>query len=152
MCWSDEVFQIVRNVEEIIINNLNYAKGEDRYMFLRALKNLKSATTIPVLLKTIANGSPKEGVLAFKALKAMGVSLWDSTVLKAAKRTFLQHDRKHDSSSRTLAVDMLLESQPSDEVIWDLLHYLKLNDSSFEVKQYVMQRLQMLADEDPNLQ
>jgi microsomal triglyceride transfer protein large subunit len=140
--------KIVRNVEEIIINSLNYAKGEDRYMFLRALKNLKSATTIPVLLKTIANGSSKEGVLAFKALKAMGVSLWDSTVLKAAKRTFLQHDRKHDSSSRTLAVDMLLESQPSDEVIWDLLHYLKLNDSSFEVKQYVMQRLQMLADED----
>lgn len=127
---------------------MNYAKGEDRFKFLRALKNLKSPSTVPLLLKTIEQGSFKEGVLAFKALKSFGPSLWNSDVFRIARKSFLQLDRKYDSSSRTLAIDILLESQPSDNLLEDFLQYLKINDSSVEVKQYVMQRLQMLAEED----
>ncbi|KAJ3658869.1 hypothetical protein Zmor_010585 [Zophobas morio] len=142
--------KIIGSAQEVIVNNLNYAKGESRYAFLRALKNLKSPTTVPLLLQTIKDGSFKEGVLAFKALRSMDPSLWDAEVLKTARRTFLQLDKKYDSSSRTQAIDILLESQPSNNVLQDMLHYLKVNDSSVEVKQYVMQRLQMLADEDPS--
>ncbi|RZC38190.1 microsomal triglyceride transfer protein large subunit [Asbolus verrucosus] len=142
--------KIIRNVEEIIVNGLNYAKNENRHIFLRALKNLKSKTTIPLLLKIIKTGTPKEAVLAFKALKSMNPKLWDKEVLKSARLAFLQLDQKYDSSSRTLAIDMLLESKPSDDVLRDLVYYLKTNDSSFEVKQYVIQRLQMFAEEDEN--
>ncbi|EFA08014.1 microsomal triacylglycerol transfer protein [Tribolium castaneum] len=142
--------KIVRSVEEIIVNNLNYAKGEDRFKFLRALKNLKSVTTVPLLVKIIEEGTFKEGVLAFKAIKALGPSRWTPDIFRIARKTFLQLDRKYDTSARTLAADILLEAQPGDSLLKDFLHYLKTNDSSVEVKQYVMQRLQMLADEDRN--
>ncbi|XP_044272344.1 microsomal triglyceride transfer protein large subunit [Tribolium madens] len=147
---NPEERKIVRSVEEIIVNNLNYAKGEDRFKFLRALKNLKSVTTIPLLVKIIEEGTFREGVLAFKAIKSLGPSLWTADIYRVARKTFLQLDRKYDTSARTIAADILLEAQPSDSLLKDFLYYLKINDSSVEVKQYVMQRLQMLSDEDQN--
>ncbi|KAJ8943235.1 hypothetical protein NQ318_009926 [Aromia moschata] len=141
---------LIKSVEELIINNLEYAKDEERFVFFRALRNLHSPLTVPLLLKYIKDGTQKEGVLSWKAIRSFDSKLWNADVLKAAEKSFLQLDRKYDSSSRTLAADILIESQPSDGLLEDLLNFLLSNDPAFEIKQYVYQRIKMRADEDPS--
>lgn len=136
-------------MEETILNNLDYAKGEERYQFFRALNNLKSERTLPTLVNYIKYGSPKEGYLSWKAIRALDKSFWNKSVLKAAEKTFFQLDKKHDTSSRTISADIILLSNPSDEIIKKLLEYLYSKDPAFEIKQYVLQTLKMLADESP---
>lgn len=122
------------------------SKGEDRHLFLRALKNLRSETTIDSLLVVTKKGSPKEEVLAWKALRALEPVMWNQELLKSARRTFFQLDKKHDSSSRTLAMDILLQSSPSDELLASVFQFLNSNCRSYEVKQYVYQTLKMMMD------
>ncbi|XP_019876158.1 microsomal triacylglycerol transfer protein [Aethina tumida] len=141
--------KVLRDVEETILNNLDYAKGEERYQFFRALNNLKSERTLPTLVNYIKYGSPKEGYLSWKAIRALDKSFWNKSVLKAAEKTFFQLDKKHDTSSRTISADIILLSNPSDEIIKKLLEYLYSKDPAFEIKQYVLQTLKMLADESP---
>nr|CAI5840522.1 unnamed protein product [Callosobruchus analis] len=143
--------KIIRDVEETILNNLDYAKGEDKMVFFRALKNLHSPRSIPVLLNYIKSGTQKEGVLAWKAISAFDSKLWDDSIQSAAVKAFFQLDRKYDSSSRTLAADILIESQPSDRLLEDMMNFLIRNDSAYEVKQYTYQKIRMLADEDDKI-
>ncbi|CAG9832555.1 unnamed protein product [Diabrotica balteata] len=145
---NDIRFSLVRDVEETILNDLDYAKDEDKFKYFRALKNLKSQSTIPTLLKYIKSGTQKEGVLAWNAIKSFGSSFWNEEVLKSADKSFFQLDRKYDSSSRTIAGDILLESQPSDEVLTNLLNFLTTNDTAYEVKQYIYQRIKMISESD----
>ncbi|XP_057665550.1 microsomal triacylglycerol transfer protein [Diorhabda carinulata] len=145
---SEYKFNLIRDVEETIINNLDYAKNEDKHKYFRALKNLKSPTTTPILLEYIKKGTQKEGVLAWKAIKAFGSTLWDKEVLMAAKQAFFQLNKRYDTSSRTIAVDILLESQPSDELLVDILNFLISKDPAYEIKQYVYQRIKMLTESD----
>ncbi|CAH1977992.1 unnamed protein product [Acanthoscelides obtectus] len=140
--------KIIRDIEETILNNLDYAKGENKFVFFRALKNLHSPSTITVLLNYVTNGTQKEGVLAWKAIKAFGPDLWDERIQSAAVKAFFQLDRKYDSSSRTLAADILIESQPNDRLLEDILNFLIGTDPAYEVKQYANRKIGMLADED----
>ncbi|XP_018566345.1 microsomal triglyceride transfer protein large subunit [Anoplophora glabripennis] len=142
--------KLVQEVEQLIINNLEYTTDTARYVFFRALKNLQSESTIPLLLRYIQNGTLKEGVLSFKALKSFDPKLWNSDILRVAERSFFQLDRKYDSSSRTLAADILIESNPSDDLLENLMYFLSSNDPAFEVRQYVFQRIKMIADENPH--
>ncbi|KAJ8915951.1 hypothetical protein NQ315_016627 [Exocentrus adspersus] len=141
--------KLVKEVEQLIIEELEKAKGEDRYVFFQALKNLQSESSIPHLLKYISNGALKEGALAFKALKSFRPTLWNKDVLKVAEKAFFQLDRKYDSSSRTIAADMLIEADPSDRLLKDLLNFLLSPDAAFEVKQHLFQRIRMVADGNP---
>lgn len=140
----------MQEVEQLIVNNLDYVEDAARSAFFRALKNLQSESSIPLLLKYIRTGTMKEGVLAFKALKSFDPKLWNGEVLKAAEKSLFQLDRKYDSSSRTLAADILIESNPNDELLERLLDFLVSNDPAFEIKQYVFQRIKMIAEEDPD--
>lgn len=134
-------------MEEAILNNLDVTKGkEESYIYLRALRNLRSETTIDTLLTIIKKGSLKEGVLAWKAIRAMEPNKWNERVIKSAYKTFFQLDKKHDSSSRTLALDILIESSPSDDVLEEILYFLTSNDKAYEVKQYVLQTMRMKSD------
>lgn len=136
-----------RNIEETIINELDSAKEKDRSNLLHALYNLKSQTTIPTLIK-IAQTSPiKEAVHAWKALYTLPKQFINKEILQTAYKTFLQLDKQHDSSSRTLAADILLENKPSDDVLDAVIRFLTVKDRAFEVKQYVLQRIRMLMEE-----
>nr|XP_023016932.1 microsomal triglyceride transfer protein [Leptinotarsa decemlineata] len=137
---------IIRDVEETILANLEYAKGEEKFMYFRALKNLKSPTTVPILLNYIRNGTSKEGVLSWKALQSFDATLWNEEVLTAAKKTFFQLDRRHDSSSRTFAADILLATKPSDDLLKDMLEFLLTRDPVYEIKQYIFQKIKLIAD------
>lgn len=117
-------------------------------MYFRALKNLQSPKTIPILLKYIQKGTQKEGVLAWKALRSFPPTMWDETILKSASKACFQLDRAYDSSSRALAVDVLLDSKPSDNLLDDLLHFVASNDTAYEIKQYTFQKIKLKSDKD----
>lgn len=68
--------------------------------------------------------------------------------IKSCKKSFFQLDRRYDSSSRTLTADILIELQPTDQLLEDLLNFLLFNDTAFEIKQYVFQGIKMIADDD----
>lgn len=137
-----------RVVEESIMNELSAATGEEKIMFLRALKNLRSPTTIDLLLAIVKKGTLKEGVYAWKAILAQDPLNFNENVFKTAYRTLYQIDKKYDSSARTLAADALLEANPSEETITNLLKHLGSEDKAFEIKQYILQRVKMLAEQD----
>lgn len=117
-------------------------------MYIRALKNLQSPKTIPILLKYIQKGTQKEGVLAWKALRSFPPTMWDDTILKSANKACFQLDRAYDSSSRALAVDILLDSKPSDNLLEDLLNFVASNDTAYEIRQYTLQKIKLKSDKD----
>ncbi|XP_045476215.1 microsomal triglyceride transfer protein large subunit [Harmonia axyridis] len=137
--------------EKLVLEKLRAAKDEESYPYLRALKNLQSPSTIPDLLKKIRQGSTKEGALAWKALISFDKKHWTPEVQKAARKTFLQLDRKHDSSSRSIASEILLESKPTDSTLKEIINHLASNDTAYEIKQYALQKIRMLSEDDPEL-
>lgn len=134
-------------MEETLLDNLEATKGtQDSHIYLRALRNLRSATTIESLLNVIKNGTAKESVLGWKAIKEIGKNNWNKRVLKEAYKMFFQLDKKQDSSARTLALDVLMEADPSDELLKEFLYFLMSSCQSYEVKQYLLQTMKMLSD------
>ncbi|KAK9887789.1 hypothetical protein WA026_000102 [Henosepilachna vigintioctopunctata] len=144
--------EVSQKIERYILEKLRESKGETSFPYLRAIKNLKSQTTIPDLLKKIKEGTLKEGVFAWKALKAFGKDNWTTEVKSVARKSFLQLDRKYDTSSRTIASEILLQSNPDDKTLNEMIYYLASNDTATEVKQYVLQTIRMLAEDDPQLE
>ncbi|KAL3273196.1 hypothetical protein HHI36_014651 [Cryptolaemus montrouzieri] len=144
--------KVTQKLEKLILEKLRNSKSEESFPYLRALKNLKSPTTIPDLLKKIKEGTSKEGVLAWKALKVFDRKNWNGDVLKAARKAFLQLDRKYDSSSRTIASEILLESKPNDDTLREIIFHIATNDTSYEVRQYALQKIRMLSENDLELQ
>lgn len=112
------------------------------------MRNLKSESTVPVLLEYIKKGTQKEGVLAWRAIKDLDSSSTNKDILTAAEKTFFQLDRRHDTSSRTIAADIILQSSLNNELLTKLLNFLTSNDPAYEIKQYLFQRIKMLAESD----
>lgn len=136
-------------VEETIVNELSgSANSDERAFLLRALKNLRSPSTLDVLLDVVKKGTPKEGASAWRAILAQNFSELNEKVYKAAYKTFYQLDKKYDSSARASAADVLLRMESSEIALHNLLEHLKSTDKAFEIKQYLLQRIRMLANED----
>lgn len=137
-------------MKEIIYNGIeNCDKKPCQYYFIRALKNLKSDETINKLLQLALNAKDgKSSVVAMKALTSFPASSYDQKVIETSKKIFFQLPKKFDSSARTLALDILLETKPDEELIKNLLLYLLSNDKSFEIKKYLVQKMNMLAEKD----
>ncbi|XP_076264767.1 microsomal triacylglycerol transfer protein isoform X1 [Rhynchophorus ferrugineus] len=146
-----ETSKVLRNVEETILNGLDYAKDEDRYVFFNALKNLQSPSTIPNILAYIQNGTLKEETLAWRAIKSFNKQYWDNKILKQAEKTLFQLDKKHDTSSRTLAVDIILGAGTNEATLEHLLNFIAGKEKKYEIKQYVFQSIKMLSDRNTKL-
>lgn len=142
---------LVKDVVNSITRELEMCKDEYCKMkYLRALKNLKLPETIPVLINHALNGKPKISVEAMKGIRSFEPVFWNGNVIDLAQRVYFQAGRKYDSSSRTLALDILLESNPSREILQDLLLSLVHHDSSYEVKQYLVQRVKQISEKNEN--
>lgn len=137
---------MLNNLQESLTNGLESSNAEERIVYLRAFQSLKSKTAIPILLKVIQTGTSREGVFAWRAIRSMELENWTDDVVKAAYKTFYQLGKKHDSSSRTIALDVILESKPNDDNLKEILYFLISNDSAFEIKQYTLQMLIMMSD------
>lgn len=121
-------------------------------MYLRAFKNLNHELTLPILMDYALNASRKSSVAAMKAVRALPARKWNKAVQKVAYKIYFQLGRRYDSSARTLALDILLESKDlNEEMLKHLLISLTSKDPVYEVKQYLLQRLYQIADKDPGL-
>lgn len=128
---------------------LDTCSGEDcKLKFLRALRNLKSKTAIPTLLSHALSTNKAISVAAWQALAALPREAVTNELKAAAHKVFYQIGPRRDSSARTIALDIILESDPSEEILCDLVKYLNSNDSVYEVRKYLSQRLEQIAERD----
>lgn len=129
---------------------LDTCTGDDcRLKFLRGLKNLQSKNSISILIYYINKGTKSTSIVAWQALGSMDNKFITDKIKNLAKRTFYQiGGSKKDSTIRTLAADIILNNNPSIEELKEFLEYLIQHDDMYEVKKYISQRLEQLADKD----
>lgn len=113
--------------------------------YLRAFRNLVSPDSVSLLLTHAVNGTRKTTVAAMKALVELPKKAWDREVIQACETIFLQIGRRYDSSARTLALDIILEGEPSTNQLEEIVLYLTKPDPAYEVKQYLLQRLRQIS-------
>jgi microsomal triglyceride transfer protein large subunit len=140
--------------DEVVIKFRNFLldsieKCEDdscKLIFIRGLQNLRSIDTIDKLMEWSLRENYQISVASMKALSA-----FKSSELIADKKNFQnilsQRFRKYDSSARTIAIDILMKMHPiTTEDISEYIELLKNNDPAYEVKQYLLQQMKMLAE------
>lgn len=129
---------------------LETCTGEEcKLKFLRALRNLRSPAAIPTLLVYALSDSKTISVTAWRALRTLPRKAVTDELKSAAHRVFYQIGvSRRDSSARTIALDIILENEPSQEVLRDFVKYLSSNDPAYEVRKYLSQRLQQIAERD----
>ncbi|XP_012263474.2 microsomal triacylglycerol transfer protein [Athalia rosae] len=141
---------VVKNARVSLETGLETCSGEEcKLRFLRALRNLRSKAAIPKLLEYAVNGTKATSVAAWRALGNLRRDHLTREVRTAAKKIFFQiGGPKRDSSARTLALDIILETKPSTEELQHLVEYLAHPDPAYEVRRYLSQRLDQLAEKD----
>lgn len=82
-----------------------------------------------------------------KTIKTFGPSSWNSRVLKYCNRIFFQLVKEHDSSTRTIALNILLESNPDYDLLKHVIKWLMVSDEGYEVKQYTLELLKEMANQ-----
>ncbi|XP_032666474.1 microsomal triglyceride transfer protein isoform X2 [Odontomachus brunneus] len=129
---------------------LSVCTGDEcKLKFLRALRNLKSPDATPTLLEYAFSDNRAISVAAWRALAALPRQSVSDELKNAALRMFYQiGGPRRDSSARTLALDIILESEPSEEVLRDLVHYLGGRDPAYEVYKYLSQRMTQIAEKN----
>jgi microsomal triglyceride transfer protein large subunit len=85
-------------------------------------------------------------VAAMKALRTFPSNFWTSEMKHQFEDIFYQKAKKFDTSARTIALDILLEMKPETGDIVRFLDFLKSSDRTYEVKQYLVQKLKMHAE------
>ena len=130
---------------------LDSCTGEEcQLKFLRALKNLESKAAVPALLNFALNGSKATSAVAWQALGALPKQHLREEVRTAALRTFYQiGGPRRDSTVRTLALNLILENEPSVDDLQGFAQYLASQDPMYEVRKYLSQRLEQLAEKNP---
>lgn len=145
-------FAIIEKARISLELGLDTCSGEDcKLKFLRALRNLKSPMAIPTLLSHALSTNKAISVAAWRALAALPSEAVTDELKAAARRVFYQIGPRRDSSVRTIALNMILESNPSEDILCDLVKYLNSNDSAYEVRKYLDQRLEQIAERNERL-
>ncbi|XP_015513118.2 microsomal triacylglycerol transfer protein [Neodiprion lecontei] len=141
---------IIENARVSLETGLDTCTGEEcKLRFLRALRNLRSKAAIPTLLNYALNGTKATSVVAWRALGNLQREHINLEVRTAAKRVFYQlGGPRKDSSARTLALDIILETKPTKDELQGLVEYLANQDPAYEVRRYLSQRLDQLAEKD----
>lgn len=81
-----------------------------------------------------------------KTIKMFGPDLWDSRVLKYCNRIFFQLFKEQDSSTRTIALAILLESNPDYDLLKHVVEWLAAPGEGYEIKQYALELLKEMAN------
>ena len=140
-------FSVTEKVKDSLELGLDSCTDEPcKVKFLRALGNLGTKSVIYTLLR-YTNSTKAMSIVAWKGLGSFPTIYITDEIKDIAIKTFLQlNGQKIDSSVRTLALNVILENNPSIEDLQELLLYLTNQDPKYEVKKYLLQRLQQLAD------
>uniref|UniRef100_A0A1Q3FP29 Putative microsomal triglyceride transfer protein n=1 Tax=Culex tarsalis TaxID=7177 RepID=A0A1Q3FP29_CULTA len=141
---------LVDKVKDFLLQQLTKCtKDQCKQKFIRGLHNLKSPKTLDTLTKLALEGTAKISVAAMKALRSFSVFLWNDDFKAIFEEIFFQVSKKYDSSARALALDILLDLKPDLDELTHLIQLLKSTDKVYELKQYLLQKLRMLADRWP---
>lgn len=143
--------ELLRKIKQFILKNLMNDCEETycRTRYIRALHNLQDPLTISILLKSALEEDTKISVAAMQALKSFPIIHFNEKHRQVFAQIFYQIPKKFDSSARTLALDILLAMKPTPQQLGHLLDYLASNDRHFEIKTYVIQKLNMLSEKCP---
>ena len=142
---------IVGEVRQFLLEKLEGCKDEAcRKLYLRSLKNLAMADTLPVIMKYIDSTERKTSVTAVKVLRALPAEVFDAVVKGKLEKIYFQVDRRYDSSARTLALDMLLEHEPTSEFLALAMISMNSNEAK-EISSYTLQRLIEFAGNNPTI-
>ena len=117
--------------------------------YIRGLKNLKLKSTMPLLLK-LSEKRPLS-VTALKALQTFPNSFWEPQQLAFLEAIFYQKGLRYDSSARTIALDILLDVSLTTERLKNLIESLQYHDIPYEIKRYLVQRLNQISENNENL-
>lgn len=138
---------VVKKIEAYLLKSLNACKKPlCKLKYIRGLQNLQSPNAKEILWANVYDDDKQVTVSAMKALRSYPNNFWLEADKKEFLKVFYQQTRKFDSSARTLALDVILELEPSMVEIKELLQFLRSNDKAFEVKQYLLQNLVMKSD------
>lgn len=144
----------VRMYNELVITAMerlvNCNKDDDECIltYIRSLANLRHPLSIDVLLSFAENGNRKISAYAMKTIKMFGPSVWDSRVLKRCNAIFFQLKKEQDSSTRTIALSILLESNPDYDLLKHVVKWLMEPEEGYEVKQYGLELLKAMANQN----
>lgn len=139
--------KIVEKVRTYLTSSLKNCKETAcKELYIRGLHNIQSPDAISVLLSFASKPERTFAVAAMKALRTLDVKVWTKEHKKKLENIFYQKTKKYDSSARTLALDILLELKPTEDELRAMVQYLRSNDKAFEVKQYVLQKLNMIGE------
>lgn len=130
---------------------LDSCTGEEcKLKFLRALRNLASKASIPTLLQySSSKNSRAISIAAWRALGSLRPEHVTQEIKSAAVKAFFQlGGPRRENTVRTLALDILLENDPSVQSLQELIVYLASRDPVYEVRKYLSQRLDQLAKRD----
>uniref|UniRef100_A0A182YHE5 Vitellogenin domain-containing protein n=1 Tax=Anopheles stephensi TaxID=30069 RepID=A0A182YHE5_ANOST len=139
---------IVKKVTALLQERLKECANDFcKLKYIRGLQNLRCPGTVDDLLELAQGSSKAVGVAAMKALRSFSVYLWNDEFRARFEDIFFQVSKRYDSSARTLALDILLDLKPDREELTHLMQFLKSSDKAYEVKQYLLQKLRMIADQ-----
>lgn len=82
-----------------------------------------------------------------KTIKMFGPSLWNSQVLKYCNKIFFQLVKEQDSSTRVIALAILLESDPDYDLLRHVVEWLATPGEGYEIKQYALELLKEMANQ-----
>lgn len=138
---------VTEKVKDSLELGLYSCTGEQcKIKFLRSLGNLGTKTVIPILLKH-TNSSKAISIIAWKGIASFNNVGITTEIKNLAMKTFLQlGGQRIDSTIRTLALNIILENNPSIEEMQQLLLYVTYRDPVYEVKKYLFQRFEQLAN------
>lgn len=120
-------------------------ENDCKVMYIRGLLNLQSPSSLSTLVDLALYQPYQVSVMAMKALSRFSATHLHG-LKKDFKKIFYQSIKRVDSSARTIALDILLDLNPSEEDIAEYIKFLKSEDSAYEVKQYLVQKLRLRAE------
>lgn len=131
----------------------NCKKGDDicHRIYLKSFKNIASPKALKIILEYALNSSPSVGMRAMRALWSLGKSSWNKEVIKTCERILLTNGT-YDSSAKTIALDILIESNPTDLGLAKVLSILRQKGNLKELKEYLLQRLVQISEKNKSFE
>ncbi|CRK93357.1 CLUMA_CG006898, isoform A, partial [Clunio marinus] len=147
---QDYESHVVVDVKNFLMKSINKCSDNNcKVIYIRGLQNLQSPDTVDKLINMALNYPNQISVAAMKALRKFKTEYLSLEHQMKLKKIFFQRFKKFDSSARTLALDILLELKHDLNDLLELIAYLKSNDSAYEIKQYMVQKLRMKSENCP---
>lgn len=145
----DEDFdsRIVMDVKNFVLKSMNQCEDDEcKVKFIRGLGNIRSPDTMEKIYSLAINYPYQISVASMKALRKFDISQFSQDWKERMKIIFLQLRKKFDSSARTIALDILMGFELNSNDVRELIEFFNSNDSAYEVKQYLVQKLRLQAE------